>query len=64
MPANTGKVLRSYRRVIVPEMNSGQLALLLRAKFLVPAESISKVQGMPFKSNELQLAIEEAIDGD
>ncbi|HQZ87038.1 MAG TPA: 2-oxoglutarate ferredoxin oxidoreductase subunit alpha, partial [Actinomycetota bacterium] len=64
LPANTGKVLRSYRRVIVPEMNSGQLALLLRAKFLVPAESISKVQGMPFKSNELQLAIEEAIDGD
>ena len=60
-PANTGEVLRSYRRVIVPEMNSGQLALLLRAKYLVDIQSITKVQGKPFKADELQLVIEKEI---
>ena len=60
-PANTGDVLRSYRRVIVPEMNSGQLALLLRAKYLVDIQSVAKVQGKPFKADELQLVIEKEI---
>ncbi len=60
-PANTGEVLRSYRRVVVPEMNSGQLALLLRAKYLVDIQSITKVQGKPFKADELQLVIEKEI---
>jgi 2-oxoglutarate ferredoxin oxidoreductase subunit alpha len=61
-PANTGKVLHRYRRVLVPEMNTGQLAMLLRATYLVNAESITKVQGQPFKSAGLQQLIEEAID--
>ncbi|MDQ1248193.1 MAG: 2-oxoglutarate/2-oxoacid ferredoxin oxidoreductase subunit alpha [Actinomycetota bacterium] len=60
-PANTGKVLRRYRRVLVPEMNTGQLAMMLRATYLVNAESITKVQGQPFKSAGLQELIEEAI---
>jgi 2-oxoglutarate ferredoxin oxidoreductase subunit alpha len=53
LPRNTGEVLRSYKRVIVPEMNTGQLVKMLRAEFLVDAESISKVKGIPFFTDEL-----------
>jgi 2-oxoglutarate/2-oxoacid ferredoxin oxidoreductase subunit alpha len=52
-PANTGEVLSRYKRVLVPEMNLGQLALLLRAQYLVDARSYSRVRGMPFRSDEL-----------
>ncbi|MER6299668.1 2-oxoacid:acceptor oxidoreductase subunit alpha [Kitasatospora sp. NPDC001539] len=52
-PANLGAVLRSYEKVIVPEMNLGQLALLLRAKYLVDAESYNQVRGLPFKAAQL-----------
>jgi 2-oxoglutarate ferredoxin oxidoreductase subunit alpha len=58
-PANTGEVLRRYDRVIVPEMNLGQLALLLRATFLVDVLSYNKVRGLPFTSTELVDAIEK-----
>jgi 2-oxoglutarate ferredoxin oxidoreductase subunit alpha len=56
-PANTGDVLRRYRRVLIPEMNLGQLALLLRAKYLVDARSYNQVRGLPFSSGELAAAI-------
>jgi 2-oxoglutarate ferredoxin oxidoreductase subunit alpha len=62
-PANLGDVLRSYQRVIVPEMNLGQLALLLRGKFLVDAVSYTKVSGLPFKAEELQHVITDIIEG-
>ncbi|WP_239521695.1 2-oxoacid:acceptor oxidoreductase subunit alpha [Geodermatophilus sabuli] len=52
-PANTEAVLRSYRRVVVPEMNLGQLAFLLQGRFCVPVDSITKVSGMPFGAAEL-----------
>ncbi|MGL5406962.1 MAG: 2-oxoacid:acceptor oxidoreductase subunit alpha [Propionibacteriaceae bacterium] len=52
-PANTEQVLRNYRRVVVPEMNMGQLAMMLRAKFLVDAQSHTRVRGLPFSSDEL-----------
>ncbi|AUG79241.1 2-oxoglutarate ferredoxin oxidoreductase subunit alpha [Kitasatospora sp. MMS16-BH015] len=52
-PANLGAVLRGYERVIVPEMNLGQLALLLRAKYLVDAQSYNQVRGLPFKAAQL-----------
>src|SRR5437764_10036299 len=48
MPKNTGDVLRRFKRVLVPELNSGQLSLLLRAAFLVDAVGLNKVQGRPF----------------
>jgi 2-oxoglutarate/2-oxoacid ferredoxin oxidoreductase subunit alpha len=64
MPANTGEVLRAYPTVLVPEMNTGQLAMLLRAEYLVDARSITKVQGQPFKAAELVAAIEEVIVGE
>jgi 2-oxoglutarate ferredoxin oxidoreductase subunit alpha len=58
LPANTAEVLRSFDRVLVPEMNTGQLAQLLRAKFLVDVESFCKVQGQPIFSAEIAQEIE------
>jgi 2-oxoglutarate ferredoxin oxidoreductase subunit alpha len=60
-PANTGEVLRSSDRVLVPEMNLGQLALLLRGRFLVDVQSYNRVRGLPFKAEELADVIEKAI---
>jgi 2-oxoglutarate ferredoxin oxidoreductase subunit alpha len=60
-PANTGEVLRAYDRVLVPEMNLGQLALLLRGRFLVDVMSYNRVRGLPFKAEELADVIEKAI---
>ena len=53
-PANLGEVLSPLRRVLVPELNIGQLLRLLRAEYLVPAERLSKVQGQPFKVAEIR----------
>jgi 2-oxoglutarate ferredoxin oxidoreductase subunit alpha len=58
---NLGEILRRYRKVLVPEMNLGQLALLLRAKYLVDVQSYSKVQGRPFKQAEIEAKIEEVL---
>jgi 2-oxoglutarate ferredoxin oxidoreductase subunit alpha len=46
----------------VPEMNMGQLSMILRAKFLVDAESYGKIQGKPFKQSEIEAKIEELLD--
>jgi 2-oxoglutarate/2-oxoacid ferredoxin oxidoreductase subunit alpha len=56
-PRNTGDVLRSYDRVLVPEMNLGQLLKLVRAEFLVDAVGYNRVRGLPFRSDELAEAI-------
>ncbi|HEV7148234.1 MAG TPA: 2-oxoacid:acceptor oxidoreductase subunit alpha [Pedococcus sp.] len=56
-PVNTGDVLRRYDRVLVPEMNMGQLAMLLRAKYLVDVHSFTQVRGLPFTTVELADAI-------
>ena len=53
-PANTGEVLGNYRRVLVPEINTGQLRLLLRARYLLPIEGYHKVRGKPFKISEIE----------
>jgi len=63
MPANLGEVLRSYPHVVVPEMNLGQLALLLRGRFLVDVQSVTKVEGMAFLAEEIEAVIESALDG-
>jgi 2-oxoglutarate/2-oxoacid ferredoxin oxidoreductase subunit alpha len=57
-PANTGDVLRSFDRVLVPELNTGQLATLLRARYLVDVESFTKVQGQPLFAAEVEEQIE------
>ncbi len=56
-PKNTGDVLRRYDRVLVPEMNMGQLAMLLRAKYLVDVHLFTQVRGLPFTTVELADAI-------
>jgi 2-oxoglutarate ferredoxin oxidoreductase subunit alpha len=61
MPANTGEVLRSYRKVIVPEMNMGQLALLLRGRHLVDVQSHVTMRGLPFTAQELADVIKDAV---
>jgi 2-oxoglutarate/2-oxoacid ferredoxin oxidoreductase subunit alpha len=53
LPANIGEVLRSYRRVLVPEMNMGQLVKILRAEFLVDCESYTKVDGLPIFTRDM-----------
>jgi 2-oxoglutarate ferredoxin oxidoreductase subunit alpha len=63
LPANVGDVLRSYPNVVVPEMNLGQLALLLRGKFLVDVQSVTKVEGMAFLAEEVEGIIDSALDG-
>ncbi len=64
LPSNLGDVLRRFKRVLVPELNNGQLALLLRAKFLVDARSLTKVQGQPFKVGEIRARIEAMLRGE
>ena len=58
---NLGDLLRTYERVIVPEMNTGQLKTLLRDQFLVDAQPLNKTSGQPFKIAEIEAAIEEAL---
>jgi len=60
-PANLGDVLKRYKKVLVPELNMGQLLWLLRAKYLVEAVGLNKIQGRPFKQNELEQKIEEML---
>jgi 2-oxoglutarate ferredoxin oxidoreductase subunit alpha len=61
LPANLGDVLKRYRKVLVPELNMGQLLWVLRAKYLVDAVGLNKIQGRPFKQNELEQKIEEML---
>src|SRR5580658_5451159 len=62
LPRNLGDILKRYKKVLVPEMNMGQLSMILRAKFLVDAESYGKIQGKPFKQSEIEAKIEELLD--
>ena len=62
-PANLGDVLRRYPQVVAPEMNLGQLALLLRGKFLVDVQSVTKVQGVAFLADEVGRVIRAALGG-
>jgi 2-oxoglutarate ferredoxin oxidoreductase subunit alpha len=61
-PRNLGDLLRAFERVLVPEMNNGQLVTILRSTFLLPAEGLSKVTGKPFKVSELVPAIRAAAE--
>ncbi len=61
-PANLGDLLRSYERVLVPELNLGQLVKLVRAEYLVDAKPLTKMYGKPFQAEEIETAILEALD--
>ena len=61
-PKNLGDLLRRYQKVLVPEMNTGQLVAILRSTYLVPAQGVNKVNGKPFKVSELTAAIRAALE--
>jgi 2-oxoglutarate ferredoxin oxidoreductase subunit alpha len=62
MPDDLGDILARYDRVVCPEMNLGQLAMLLRARYLVDIESHTQVRGLPFRAAELAAVMQDAID--
>jgi 2-oxoglutarate ferredoxin oxidoreductase subunit alpha len=63
LPANLGEVLRRYPKVVAPEMNLGQLALVLRGRYLVDIQSVTKVQGVSFLADEIGRVIRAALSG-
>jgi 2-oxoglutarate/2-oxoacid ferredoxin oxidoreductase subunit alpha len=62
LPSNLGEVIKRFKKVLVPELNMGQLLWVLRAKYLVDAVGLNKIQGRPFKQSELEQKIEEMLD--
>ena len=61
LPSNLGEVLKSFKKILVPELNLGQLTRIVRAEYLVDAQCVSKVQGLPFTAAELEKALETAM---
>ena len=61
LPRNLEQVMERYSKLLIPEMNMGQLSMILRAKYLVDAEGYNKIQGQPFKQAELEAKIEEVL---
>jgi 2-oxoglutarate ferredoxin oxidoreductase subunit alpha len=61
LPRNLGALLKSYEKILVPEMNTGQLKTVLRDQYLVDAKSLNKVSGQPFRIAEIEAAIEQAL---
>jgi 2-oxoglutarate ferredoxin oxidoreductase subunit alpha len=62
LPRNLGDVLKRYKHILVPEMNMGQLVMILRAKYLVDAQGYNKIQGKPFKQSEIEQKIDEILE--
>jgi 2-oxoglutarate ferredoxin oxidoreductase subunit alpha len=62
-PRNLGEILRSYKQVLVPEINNGQLITLLRAKYLVPAVGFNVIKGLPLPADEIETRIDELLGG-
>ena len=62
LPPNLGDLLNGYDQILVPELNTGQLKTVLRDQYLVPAEGLSKVSGMPFKVTEIETAIRDRLE--
>ena len=64
LPSNLGEVLSSFRRVLCPELNEGQLAMILRSRFLVDVRSFPKIAGQPFKVQEILERIDQFLEED
>ena len=62
MPRNLGELLASYDKVLIPEMNTGQLINVIRAKYLIDAKPLNKVSGQPFKIREVEEAIKSLLE--
>lgn len=63
LPNDLGDLMRSFRKVVLPELNKGQLAMLLRAKYLIDVESHSQVNGQPFKSHDIEIHLTQVLAG-
>jgi len=63
LPKDLGDLMRGFRRVVLPELNKGQLAMLLRAKYLIDVQSHSQVNGQPFKSHEIENHLASVLAG-
>ncbi len=63
LPKNVGEILPRFKTILVPEINLGQLSKILREKFLIPAVGLNKVQGLPFRSIEIEHKIDEIVGG-
>jgi 2-oxoglutarate/2-oxoacid ferredoxin oxidoreductase subunit alpha len=61
LPANLAQIFKRYKKILVPELNMGQLLWILRAKYLIDAVGLNKIQGRPFKQAELEQKIEEVL---
>lgn len=61
-PKNLGALLRRFDRVLIPELNLGQLSILVRDRFLIPAESFPKIQGQPFRIAEIEAKIRQLLE--
>jgi 2-oxoglutarate ferredoxin oxidoreductase subunit alpha len=62
-PRNLGEVLSRYKKVLVPELNLGQLSMVLNARFPIRVIPLNKIQGRPFKISELRAKINELVSG-
>jgi pyruvate/2-oxoacid:ferredoxin oxidoreductase alpha subunit len=63
MPANLGNLLKQFKQVLIPELNTGQLRLLIRGQYLVDARGLNKIQGKPFLVEEIEQAIDLMLSG-
>ena len=63
LPSNLGALLKGFDRILIPEMNKGQLSVVLRSQYLVDAEGLNKVSGQPFKISEIEQAIRDSLGG-
>ena len=64
MPKNTGEVLKNFKKVLIPEINLGQLARLIRSEYLLSVEQLNLVRGLPFKVNDILGKITELLGGE
>ena len=62
MPSNLEELLTGYEKVLIPEMNTGQLIKIIRAEFLIDAKGLNKISGQPFKIREIESAIKEQLE--
>lgn len=63
LPKNLGEVLYNFKNVLIPEINLGQLIKILRSKYLIPAIGLNKIQGLPFRADEVEKKIDEILGG-
>lgn len=63
-PKNLGEVLGRYQRVVIPEINMGQLSRMIRAEFLIPTMSLNRIMGQPMRAREIEAGLKELLDGE